>query len=144
MFYIMTKTVMIMKHRKLSQALLWLSENEWHARHKKLSDEVTAEEQAAMSPNVSPDGLSFDDYDINKDGVITREEFEAAAERLYLQDPMKVRFTTKYDHSKGCLVLKMTDNAVCLQYKTEVAQDIKKCEKFVNNLMRHMASKEQH
>ena len=72
------------------------------------------------------------------------EEFEAAAERLYLQDPMKVRYTTKYDHSKGCLVLKMTDNVVCLQYKTEAAQDIKKCEKFVNNLMRHMASKEQH
>ena len=72
------------------------------------------------------------------------EEFEKAAERLYLQDPMKVRYTTKYDHAAGSLVLKMTDNVVCLQYKTDAAQDIKKCEKFVNNLMRHMASKEQH
>ena len=72
------------------------------------------------------------------------EEFEKAAERLYLQDPMKVRYTTKYDHAAGALVLKMTDNVVCLQYKTEAAQDIKKMEKFVNNLMRHMASKEQH
>ena len=43
------------------------------------------------------------------------EEFEKAAERLYLQDPMKVRYSTKYDHSEGCLVVKMTDDVVCLQ-----------------------------
>ena len=72
------------------------------------------------------------------------EEFEKAAERLYLQDPMKVRYSTKYDHSEGCLVVKMTDDVVCLQYKTDLAQDVKKMDKFVNNLMRHMASKEQH
>ena len=72
------------------------------------------------------------------------EEFEKAAERLYLQDPMKVRYTTKYDHSNGCMILKMTDDVVCLQFKSEAAQDVKKMDKFVNNLMRHMASKEQH
>ncbi len=42
------------------------------------------------------------------------------------------------------LAMKMTDNMVCLQYKTDAAQDVKKMEKFINNLMRHMASKEQH
>ena len=72
------------------------------------------------------------------------EEFEKAAERLYLQDPMKVRYSTKYDHSAGCLVVKMTDDVHCLQYKTDLAMDVKKMDKFVNNLMRHMASKEQH
>jgi len=40
--------------------------------------------------------------------------------------------------------MKMTDNTVCLQFKTDAAQDMKKMEKFVNNLMRHMASKETH
>ena len=40
--------------------------------------------------------------------------------------------------------MKMTDDVVCLQYKTDAAQDMKKMDKFVNNLMRHMASKEQH
>jgi len=70
------------------------------------------------------------------------EEFEKAAERLYLQDPMKVRYSTKYDHSAGCLEMKMTDDAVCLQFKSDAAADVKKMEKFVNNLMRHMASKE--
>ncbi|XP_046989558.1 signal recognition particle 9 kDa protein [Schistocerca americana] len=71
------------------------------------------------------------------------EEFEKQAERLYLQDPMKVRYTMKYIHKQGCLKVKLTDNVVCLQYKTEIQQDLKKMEKFINNLMRHMASKEQ-
>ncbi|XP_034244616.1 signal recognition particle 9 kDa protein [Thrips palmi] len=70
----------------------------------------------------------------------TWEEFERAAERLYLQDPMKSRFTMKYIHSKQVLCLKMTDNKVCLQFKTDLLQDAKKVEKFTNNLMRHMAS----
>jgi len=28
----------------------------------------------------------------------------------------------KYDHSAGALVLKMTDDVVCLQFKTDAAQ----------------------
>lgn len=40
------------------------------------------------------------------------EEFEKAAEKLYLQAPMKARYTMKYVHSKNMLVLKMTDNVV--------------------------------
>lgn len=40
------------------------------------------------------------------------EEFEKAAERLYLQEPSKVRYAMKYTHSNGQLVLKMTDNRV--------------------------------
>ncbi|GJQ76843.1 hypothetical protein Trydic_g15050 [Trypoxylus dichotomus] len=70
------------------------------------------------------------------------EEFEKAAERLYLHDPAKVRYTMKYVHSKNCLVLKMTNDVVCLQFKTEISQDVRKIDKFINNLMRHMVSKE--
>jgi signal recognition particle subunit SRP9 len=76
--------------------------------------------------------------------LTTWEDFEKAAERLYLQDPNKARYTLKYDHSAGALSMKMTDDVVCLQYKTDAAQDVKRMEKFVNNLMRHMASKEAH
>jgi len=72
------------------------------------------------------------------------EEFEQAAERLYLQDPKKCRFTHQYNHAAGKLQMKMTDNHMCLQFKTGEAEDMKKMEKFVNNLMRHMASKEIH
>ncbi len=74
----------------------------------------------------------------------TWEDFEKAAERLYLQDPIKARFNIKYHHSLGLLEMKMTDDVVCLQYKTDAAQDVKKMERFVNDLMRHMVSKEQH
>ncbi|KAJ8980232.1 hypothetical protein NQ317_003740 [Molorchus minor] len=70
------------------------------------------------------------------------EEFEKAAEKLYLQAPSKVRYTMKYVHSKNQLILKMTDDVVCLQFKTEIAQDVRKIDKFINNLLRHMVSKE--
>ena len=48
----------------------------------------------------------------------------------------------KYNHNDGFMVLKLTDDVVCLQFKSDAAHDVKKMEKFVNNLMRHMASKE--
>jgi len=73
----------------------------------------------------------------------TWEDFEKAAERLYLQDPMKARYVMQYDHKEGCLKMKMTGDVVCIQYKTDAAQDMRRMEKFANNLMRHMASKEQ-
>ncbi|KAF8773041.1 signal recognition particle 9 kDa protein-like [Argiope bruennichi] len=72
----------------------------------------------------------------------TWEEFAKAAERLYISDPMKVRFTLKYRHCDGKLVVKITDNQACLMYLTEHTQDVKKIEKLTSQLMRHMASKE--
>lgn len=67
-------------------------------------------------------------------------EFEKAAQNLYLQNPMKARYSMKYDHKNGCLRLKMTDDSICLIYTTENSQDMKKVDKFVNNLLRHMTS----
>ncbi|GFQ90860.1 signal recognition particle 9 kDa protein [Trichonephila clavipes] len=72
----------------------------------------------------------------------TWEEFAKAAERLYINDPMKVRFTLKYRHCDGKLIIKITDNITCLMYMTEHTQDVKKVEKLTSQLMRHMASKE--
>ncbi|NP_001091816.1 signal recognition particle 9 kDa protein [Bombyx mandarina] len=68
------------------------------------------------------------------------EEFEKAAEMLYLQDPINTRYSVKYSHSKGAFNVKITDNKKCLQYKTEVQQDVRKIDKFMSNLLRHMAS----
>jgi signal recognition particle subunit SRP9 len=70
------------------------------------------------------------------------EEFARAAELLYLSEPSKCRFVMKYRHSDGKLVLKCTDNSVCLMYATQHSQDIKKVEKLSSQLMRHMTSKE--
>jgi len=70
------------------------------------------------------------------------EEFSKSAEKLYLNDPMKCRFVTKYRHCDGKLEIKITDDRVVLQYRTEHTQDVKKLEKLTSHLMRHMASKE--
>lgn len=45
------------------------------------------------------------------------EEFEKAAEKLYMQEPSKVRYSMKYAHSKNHLILKMTDNVVVSETK---------------------------
>ncbi|CAG5055888.1 unnamed protein product [Parnassius apollo] len=68
------------------------------------------------------------------------EEFEKSAEMLYLRDPVNTRYSMKYSHSKGVFSVKITDNKKCLQYKTEVQQDVRKIDKFISNLIRHMAS----
>lgn len=70
------------------------------------------------------------------------DEFAKAAELLYLEDPNKCRFVMKYRHTDGKLVVKVTDNQVCLMYLAEQAQDVKKVEKLSSLLMRHMAAKE--
>lgn len=72
----------------------------------------------------------------------TWEEFAKAAERLYLANPTKCRYVMKYRHCDGLVTVKMTDDQVVLQYRTEHAQDVKKLEKFSSQLMRLMASKE--
>ena len=69
------------------------------------------------------------------------EDFAKAAEQLFLSNPSKSRFTTKYRRCDGNLVLKMTDDKVCLKYRTDQAQDVKKLEKLNNVLMRHMTGK---
>jgi signal recognition particle subunit SRP9 len=72
----------------------------------------------------------------------TWEEFSRAAEKLYLADPMKVRVVLKYRHVDGNLCIKVTDDLVCLVYRTDQAQDVKKIEKFHSQLMRLMVAKE--
>ncbi|CAM4538022.1 signal recognition particle 9 kDa protein [Lepidochelys kempii] len=72
----------------------------------------------------------------------TWEEFSRAAEKLYLADPMKVRVVLKYRHCDGNLCIKVTDDVVCLLYRTDQAQDVKKIEKFHSQLMRLMVAKE--
>lgn len=73
--------------------------------------------------------------------IASFDEFSKAAERLYLQDPSRVRVVTKYRHCEGKLIMKVTDDQVCLLYRTEHAQDLKKLEKLTSLLMRNMVSK---
>lgn len=54
------------------------------------------------------------------------DTFVQQAEALYKQDPLKSRYVIKYSHSKGRLVLKVTDDRNTVQYKTDQQTDLKK------------------
>lgn len=69
------------------------------------------------------------------------EEFSKAVERLYAANPNRCRMVTKYKHADGKLVLKMTDDVVCVQYSTDQLQDVKRLEKLTSGLMRQMVTK---
>ncbi|XP_065176325.1 signal recognition particle 9 kDa protein-like [Sycon ciliatum] len=73
--------------------------------------------------------------------LVSWEVFAREAERLYLENPGKARFVVKYRHKDGELVIKITDDVVCLKYRTDQSQDVKKLEKLSNSLMRHMVGK---
>ncbi|XP_072847043.2 signal recognition particle 9 kDa protein isoform X2 [Pogona vitticeps] len=78
------------------------------------------------------------------------------ADRAWLKEPWKqmgaglllgspdnsVRVVLKYRHCDGNLCIKVTDDVVCLLYRTDQAQDVKKIEKFHSQLMRLMVAKE--
>ena len=70
------------------------------------------------------------------------ESFAKEAELLYLENPLKVRYSFKYRHQDGKLVVKITDNKVCLMYLAEHLQDVKKIDKLTSQLMRLMATKD--
>ena len=70
------------------------------------------------------------------------EDFSKAAEQLYMAEPNKTRVALKYRHTEGSLKVKVTDDQVCLQFKTEDKADVKRIEKLVALLMRQMANKE--
>ncbi|KAK6164556.1 hypothetical protein DH2020_001420 [Rehmannia glutinosa] len=49
------------------------------------------------------------------------------------------RYSMKYRHCDGKLVLKVTDDKECIKFKTDQAQDAKKMEKFNNIFFTLMA-----
>jgi signal recognition particle subunit SRP9 len=46
------------------------------------------------------------------------QEYQEAAENLYTSSPRKTRYSVKWKSSEGKLVLKITDDATCLKFKT--------------------------
>ncbi|CAM6100090.1 unnamed protein product [Calypogeia fissa] len=61
------------------------------------------------------------------------DDFSERALVLFRADPVATRYVMKYRHCDGKLVLKVTDDRVCLKFATDQAQDAKKMEK-LNNL----------
>ncbi|KAG0285491.1 hypothetical protein BGZ96_010260 [Linnemannia gamsii] len=66
------------------------------------------------------------------------DEFQKAAEELYLLSPKTTRYVAKYRHVEGKLVLKVTDDRTCFKYKTDQMQDLNKFERLNRSLMAKM------
>ncbi|EPS67884.1 hypothetical protein M569_06886 [Genlisea aurea] len=60
------------------------------------------------------------------------DDFVDKSVRLFQAEPEKTRYSMKYRHCDGKLVLKVTDDKKCLKFKTDQAQDAKKMEKLNN------------
>eukprot|EP00933_Yihiella_yeosuensis_P077166 TRINITY_DN8735_c0_g1_i2.p1 TRINITY_DN8735_c0_g1~~TRINITY_DN8735_c0_g1_i2.p1 ORF type:complete len:117 (+),score=32.56 TRINITY_DN8735_c0_g1_i2:97-447(+) len=75
------------------------------------------------------------------------EEFEAASSALFQQSPMKTRYLIKYRHQDGkagrnALILKVTNNAICLKFRTNEIGNLKLVERFSQSYARWMVTKD--
>ncbi|KAG0255663.1 hypothetical protein BG011_004994 [Mortierella polycephala] len=70
--------------------------------------------------------------------ILQWDEFQKAAEELYMMSPKRTRYVAKYRHVEGKLVLKVTDDLTVLKYKTDQMQDLNKFERLNRSLMAKM------
>ncbi|KAG9310900.1 signal recognition particle, SRP9/SRP14 subunit [Chiua virens] len=50
--------------------------------------------------------------------ITSWQEYQEAAENLYVKSPNKTRYCVKWKSSEGKLVLKITDDTTCIKFKT--------------------------
>jgi len=65
-------------------------------------------------------------------------DFQEGVQRIFLANPGGTRYSVKYRHTEGKLVLKVTDDVACLKYKTDQQQDVKRMEKLNTEMFRMM------
>lgn len=65
-------------------------------------------------------------------------EFQEGAQRIFAANPGGTRYSIKYRHTEGKLVLKVTDDVACLKFKTDQQQDVKRMEKLNMEMFRLM------
>lgn len=65
-------------------------------------------------------------------------EFQEGAQRIFAANPGGTRYSIKYRHTEGKLVLKVTDDVACLKFKTDQQQDVKRLEKLNMEMFRLM------
>ncbi|CAO3689214.1 unnamed protein product [Umbelopsis vinacea] len=56
----------------------------------------------------------------------TWDEFQKAAEDIYVASPARTRYVSSYRHIDGELILKVTDDQSAVKYKTKQSTDLKK------------------
>ncbi|KAL8029108.1 hypothetical protein ABFX02_14G206600 [Erythranthe guttata] len=72
--------------------------------------------------------------------VASWDDFLEKSLLLFRSQPDQTRYSTKYRHCDGKLVLKVTDDKECIKFKTDQAQDAKKMEKLNNIFFTLMAN----
>mmetsp|Transcript_50985 Transcript_50985/g.117300 ORF Transcript_50985/g.117300 Transcript_50985/m.117300 type:complete len:113 (-) Transcript_50985:259-597(-) len=72
------------------------------------------------------------------------ETFFSESEKLYNAHPAHTRFVMKYRHKDGKVVLKVTNDRVCLKYQTDQQQDIKRIDKLNSLFVTYMCGQDPH
>ncbi|KAF9039943.1 signal recognition particle, SRP9/SRP14 subunit [Panaeolus papilionaceus] len=70
------------------------------------------------------------------------QDFQDAAEGLYEKAPNSTRYCIKWKSSEGKLVLKITDNASCIKFKTNSSIFLNRFESLNLTLMQKMQNKQ--
>ncbi|PPR08274.1 hypothetical protein CVT24_001114 [Panaeolus cyanescens] len=70
------------------------------------------------------------------------QDFQDAAEGLYEKAPNTTRYCIKWKSSEGKLVLKITDNANCIKFKTNSSIFLNRFESLNLTLMQKMQNKQ--
>jgi len=66
------------------------------------------------------------------------QDYQEAAEALYIKSPNDTRYCVKWKSSEGKLVLKITDNVTCLKFKTYSSIFLNRFEALNLSLMQKM------
>ncbi|CDH48766.1 predicted protein [Lichtheimia corymbifera JMRC:FSU:9682] len=69
------------------------------------------------------------------------DEFQKAVEELYTTSPERTRYVSRFRHSDGELILKVTDDRKIVKYKTNQATDLKRFTRMNLNLMCKMQNR---
>mmetsp|Transcript_5936 Transcript_5936/g.14204 ORF Transcript_5936/g.14204 Transcript_5936/m.14204 type:complete len:104 (-) Transcript_5936:142-453(-) len=64
------------------------------------------------------------------------DKFQTAAQSLFIKAPLRTRYLAKYRNCDQDMVLKVTDDRVCLKFRTSNSADIKKIEQFTQSFAR--------
>ncbi|KAF9072397.1 signal recognition particle, SRP9/SRP14 subunit [Rhodocollybia butyracea] len=70
------------------------------------------------------------------------QEYQDAAEALYMKSPHTTRYCVKWKASEGKLVLKITDNVSCIKFKTYSSIFLNRFEALNLSLMEKMQNRQ--
>ena len=67
------------------------------------------------------------------------DEFIEKTEKLFTKSPNDTRYVMKFNHTKGRMNFKTTNNVLVVKYKTDQASDLQQLEK-LNNLVMNVTT----